>query len=89
MLYHLTRVSAFGGLSEAVKGSFAQHFYIDYGPKVARYDEARSKIGKNIYALPEKEQALWLHHELEQFSNRHYWLEFITLESLHRDAMTM
>lgn len=50
---------------------------------------ASEKIGKSIYALPEKEQALWLLHELEQFANRHYWLKFITFESLHRDAITM
>ena len=94
MLCSLTRVYAFGELSEAGKSSLAQRLCIHYGSKVA----VRSKIAysidaasdeKSIYTLPEKEQALWLHHELVQFPNRHYWLKFITLESLHRDAMTM
>lgn len=96
MLHNLTRVYAFGGLSEAGKSSLAQSLCIQYGPKVALRskivffnDTASDKIGKSIYDLPEKEQALCLLHELERFSGRHYWLKFITIESLHRDTMTM
>ena len=96
MLHNLTRVFAFGGLSEAGKSSLAQSLCTTYGPDVALRgkiayfnDVASDKIGKSVYALPEKEQALCLLHELEQFSLRHYWLQFITIESLHRDTMTM
>lgn len=95
MLRSLTRVYAFGGLSEAGKSSLAQSLCIHYGQKVALRtkayfnDAASEKIGKSIYTLPEKEKALWLYHEIEQFSDRHYWHKFITIESLHRDTMTM
>lgn len=96
MLHNLTRVYAFGGLSEAGKSSLAQSLCTNYGPDIALRskivyfnDVASDKIGKNVYALPEKEQALCLLHELEQFSLRHYWLKVITIESLHRDTMTM
>lgn len=96
MLRNLTRVYAFSGLSESGKSSLARSLCVHYGPKVAMrskiayfMDAASEKIGKSIYTLPEKEQALWLYHELEQFSDRHYWLKYITIESLHRDTMTM
>ena len=96
MLRNLTRIYAFGGLSEAGKSSLAQSLCIHYGPTVAVrtkiayfIDTASEKIGKSIYTLPEKEQALWLYHEIEKFSDRHYWFKFITIESLHRDTMTM
>ena len=96
MLQNLSRVYAFGGLSEAGKSSLAQSLSINYGTDVAFRskiiyfnDVASDKIGKSVYTLPEKEQALCLFHELEQFSLRHYWLKIITIESLHRDTMTM
>ena len=96
MLHNLTRVYAFGGLSEAGKSCVAQILSIHYGPDVALRskivyfnDLASDKLGKSVYTLPEKEQALCLLHELEQFSLRHYWLKVITIESLHRDTVTM
>ncbi|MCJ1237762.1 hypothetical protein MMC14_005749 [Varicellaria rhodocarpa] len=52
-------------------------------------DEASDMIGKSIYTLPEKEQALFLLHGLEKFSGRQYWLKIITIEILHRDTSTM
>ena len=96
MLHNLTHIFAFGGLSEAGKSSLAQSLCVHYGPKVANRskivyssDAASAKIGKSIYTLPEKEQASWLYHEIEKFSDRHYWLKFITIESLHRGSVTM
>ena len=96
MLHNLTRVYAFGGPSEAGKSSLAQSLCTHYGPDVALRskiaylnDLASDKIGKSVYSLPEKEQALCLFHGLKQISHHHYWLEVITIESLHRDKMTM
>lgn len=37
--------------------------------------------------MPEKEQALHLLQELERFSNNHYWLRLITIESMHRHSV--
>ena len=96
ILHNLTRVYAFGGLSEAGKSSLAQKLSTHFGPDVALRskivyfnDMASEKIGRSVYNLPEKEQALYLFHELEHISLRHYWLKVITIESLHRDTMTM
>jgi hypothetical protein len=47
-------------------------------------DQASEKLGKSIYTCSEKEQALFLLHELERFSNCHYWLKVLTIEILHR-----
>ncbi|KAG6361019.1 hypothetical protein INS49_009238 [Diaporthe citri] len=46
------------------------------------------RIGKSIYGLPEKEQALHLFHELERFARTHYWLRVVTIESLHIAKLT-
>ena len=96
MLHNLTRVYGFGGLSEAGKSSLAQSLCKHEGPDIALRskivyfnDLVSEKIGKSVYDLPEKEQALCLFHELEQISLRHYWLKVITIESLHRDTLTM
>ena len=96
MLHNLTRIYAFGGLSEAGKSSLARTLCTTYGPDVALRskivyfnDVASDKIGKDVRTLPEKEQALCLLHELEHFSLHHYWFKAITIESLHRDSMTM
>ncbi|KAG8529858.1 uncharacterized protein KY384_005339 [Bacidia gigantensis] len=96
MLHGLTRIYAFGGLSEAGKSSLAQGMCDLYGSKLAfrskivHFDDmASEKLKKSIYSLDEKEQALSLLHELESFAHRHYWLKIITIESLHRNTMTM
>lgn len=96
MLHNLERVYAFGGLSEAGKSSLAQNLCDHYGSKwafrgkiVFFSDIASDKMKKSIYSLTEKEQALCLFHELENFSYRHYWLRIMSIESLHRDTMTM
>ena len=96
LLHNLDRIVAFGGLSEAGKSSLAKRLCIHYGAELALNskivffdDEASDKIGKSVYTLPEKEQALFLLHGLEKFSARHYWLKIITIESLHRDTSTM
>ena len=96
MLSNLNYVYAFAGLSESGKSSFAQKLCDRYGPSVAFRskivyfnDEASEAMKKSIYDLPEKEQAMLLLHGLDRFSNRHYWLGTITIESLHRDKVAM
>ena len=96
MLHNLERVYAFGGLSEAGKSSLAQNLCDHYGSRgafrgkiVFFNDIASDKMEKCVYSLLEKEQALCLFHELEAFSYRHYWLRVMSIESLHRDNMTM
>lgn len=96
MLHNLQRVYAFGGFSEAGKSSLAQSLCNHYGPKwafrgkiVFFNDIANNKMKKSIYSLTEKEQAMCLFHEFEKFSYRHCWLRVTSIESLHRDTMTM
>ena len=96
MLSNLTYVYAFAGLSESGKSSLAQKLCDRYGPsealrsKIVYFnDEASEVMRKSVYDLPEKEQALLLLHGLDRFSNRHYWLKTITIESLHRDKVAM
>ena len=92
MLSNLEYVYAFADLSESGKSTFAQELCDRYGSSVAFRskivyfnDEASEVMKKGIYDFPEKEQAMLLLHGLERFSNRHYWLRIITIESLHRD----
>ena len=96
MLSNLNYVYAFAGLSESGKSTFAQKLCDLYGSSVAFRskivyfnDEASEAMKKSIYDLPEKEQAMLLLHGLDRFSNRHYWLRIITIESLHRDNIAM
>ena len=96
MLSNLEYVYAFAGLSESGKSSFAQKLCNRYDPSVAFRskivyfnDEASEAMKKSIYDLPEKEQAMLLLHGLDRFSNRHYWLKYMTIESLHRDEVAM
>ena len=96
MLSNIKYVYAFAGLSESGKSSLAQKMCDRYGPSVAFRskivyfnDEASEAMRKSIYDLPEKEQAMLLLHGLDRFSNRHYWLRIITIESLHRDSVAM
>ena len=96
MLHNLERVYAFGGLSEAGKSSLAQNLCHHYGSKwafrgkiVFFNDIASDKLKKSVYSLTEKNQALCVFHELEHFTYRHYWLRVMSIESLHRDTMTM
>lgn len=95
ILHNLRRIYAFGGLSEAGKSTFAQTLAVHCGPelafraKIAYFNElASERLGGSIYAHPEEEQAIMLLHELENFSNRHYWIKVMTIESLHRVTVT-
>ncbi|KAL7963710.1 hypothetical protein V8C34DRAFT_300206 [Trichoderma compactum] len=49
---------------------------------------ASETIGRSVHDLPEKEQALYLFHELDRFQRSHYRLRLLTIESLHRDSVT-
>ncbi|KAL8791305.1 MAG: hypothetical protein Q9195_005924 [Heterodermia aff. obscurata] len=96
MLSNLKYVYAFASLSESGKSDFAQKLCDRDGPNVAFQskivyfnDEASEAMKKSIYDLPEKEQALLLLHGVDRFSNRHYWLRIITIESLHRGNVAM
>ena len=91
LMHNLNRIYAFGGLSESGKSSLAQSLCTHYGSRQAFRskivyfaEQASEKVGKSIYSCSEKEQALRLLHELERFSNCHYWLKVLTIESLHR-----
>lgn len=95
MMHNINRIYAFGGLSESGKSSLAQSLCTHYGScqafrsKIVYFaDQASEKLGKSIYTCSEKEQALSLLHELERFSNCHYWLKVLTIESLHRYTAT-
>ncbi|KAL8997559.1 MAG: hypothetical protein Q9169_003177 [Polycauliona sp. 2 TL-2023] len=91
MLHRLDSVYVISGLSESGKSSGADGFCSHYGTaqafraKIVYFNNLVSeKLGMSIYSLPEKEQAQRLFHELERFSNDHYWLRLITVESMHR-----
>ena len=96
VLSNLKHVYAFAGLSESGKSSLAQELCDRHGPgvafrsKIAYFnDEASEAMKKSIYDLPEKEQSMLLLHGLERFSDRHYWLRTLTIESLHSDNIAM
>lgn len=91
MIHNIGHIYTFSGLSESGKSSVAQAFCCHYGTaqafraKIVYFNDLISeRLGKSVYSLPEKEQALYLLHELERFSNDHYWLRLITIESMHR-----
>jgi hypothetical protein len=95
VLGKLSTVYAFGGLSESGKSTLAQSLCNYYKPglafrtKIAYFlDQASEKLRQSVYSLTEKEQATMFLHELEDFSNRHYWINAISIESLHKDVMT-
>ncbi len=96
VLHTISTIYAFSGLSEAGKSTMARSVCAHYGPelavrtKIAYFlSQASDKLGRSVYDLPERDQALKLLHELETFSNHHYWIEYLTIESLHRSTMTM
>ncbi|KAI4281505.1 MAG: hypothetical protein L6R38_003631 [Xanthoria sp. 2 TBL-2021] len=91
MLHRLDNIYVISGLSESGKSSVAEGFCSHYGTgqafraKIVYFNNLISeRLGKGIYSVPEKEQAQYLLHELERFSNDHYWLKIITIESMHR-----
>ena len=91
VFHNIHYIYALSGLSESGKSSVAEAFCSHYGPeqafraKIVYFNNVISeRFGKSVYDLPEKEQALLLFHELERFSNGHYWLRIITIESMHR-----
>ena len=96
MLQNLDCIYALSGFSEAGKSSVAEALCSHYGTskafraKIVYFNDVVSeKFGKSIYGLSERDQALHLLHELERFSNAHYWLRLITTESLHRHSVAM
>ena len=94
MFHNVDYIFALSGLSESGKSSVAEAFCSHHGTalafraKIVYFDDLISeRLGRSVYSLPEKEQALYLLHELERFSNDHYWLRFITIESMHRHSI--
>ncbi|KAL8681158.1 MAG: hypothetical protein Q9186_002690 [Xanthomendoza sp. 1 TL-2023] len=94
MLHKLDSVYVISGLSESGKSSVAEGFCSAFGTaqafraKIVYFNNLISeKLGRSIYSLPEKRQAQSLLHELERFSNDHYWLRLITIESMHRHVV--
>lgn len=90
ILHKLDSVYVISGLSESGKSSVAEGFCSYHGTaqafraKIVYFNNLMSeKLGRSIYSLPEKDQAQSLFHELERFSNAHYWLRLITIESMH------
>jgi hypothetical protein len=98
LLDNLRCCPAFGGLSECGKSTVAaetvsRSFVATGGGafplKIAYLLElAGARLNRDIYELPEDEQALELVHELDRFSRWHRWVRVITLESLHRYELT-
>lgn len=81
MMHNLDYIYAFSGLSEAGKSSVAETLCSQYGAvhafhaKIVYFNNVISeKLGKSAYTLSDKEQALYLFHELERFLTAHYWL---------------
>ena len=94
ILHNVDHIYALSGLSESGKSSVAQAFCSHYGTeqafraKIIYFNDVISeRLGKSVYSLPGREQALYLLHELERFSNDHYWLRIITVESMHNDLV--
>ena len=94
IVHNVDYIYAFSGLSESGKSSVAQAFCSHHGTthafraKIVYFNDLISeRLGKSVYNVPEKEQALYLFHELERFSNDHYWLRLITIESMHRSEV--
>lgn len=94
MMHKVDYIYALSGLSESGKSSVAEAFYSHFGTahafraKMVYFNDLISeRLGRSVYGLPEREQALRLFHELERFSNAHYWLRLITIESMHRHSV--
>ena len=94
IVHNVDYIYALSGLSESGKSSVAEAFCSHYGPaqafraKIVYFNDLISeRLGKSVYSLPEKEQALRLLHEIERFLNDHYWLRVITIESMHRHSV--
>lgn len=94
MMHKVDRIYAMSGLSESGKSSVAEAFCSHHGTaqafraKIVYFNDLISeRLGMSVYSLPEREQALRLLHELERFSNDHYWLRLITIESVHRHSV--
>ena len=94
IMHNVDYIYAFSGLSESGKSSVAQAFCSHYGTtrafraKIVYFNDLISeRLGKSVYSVSEKEQALYLFHEFERFSNDHYWLRLITIESMHRHSV--
>ena len=94
VIHNIDYIYALSGLSESGKSSVAEAFCSHHGPeqafraKIVYFNDLMSeRLGKSVYNLSEKEQALLLFHELERFSNVHYWLRIITIESMHRHSV--
>ncbi|UKZ89668.1 uncharacterized protein TrAFT101_004710 [Trichoderma asperellum] len=93
-MQNLAGIYAFGGLSECGKSTIAEAFCETFGTsqafraKIAYFNSRLSEtIGRSVHDLPEKEQALYLFHELDRFQRSHYRLRLLTIESLHRDSV--
>lgn len=94
-MHHLVGIYAFGGLSECGKSTIVEAFCANFGTKqafrakIAYFNNSISEaVGLSVYDMSEKEQALYLFHELDRFQRNHYWLRLLTIESLHRDSVT-
>lgn len=94
VMVHVKRIYAIGGLSECGKSTIASRLVQHIGHTAHRLkiayllDQASCRAGKNIYDESEKDQAIALMNELESYSRAHYWLEVLTLESVHRYTST-
>ena len=78
VIHNIDYIYVFSGLSESGKSSVAEAFCSHHGPeqafraKIVYFNDLMSeRLGKSVYNLSEKEQALLLFHELERFSNVH------------------
>ena len=95
LLHTLDHVYAFTGLSECGKSSLAEALCNHFGTKKAFRAKmvyfssiASERLGESVYTQSEKEQAMSLLHEIERFSRAHYWLQVISIESLHQSELT-
>lgn len=91
---HVQRIFAIGGLSESGKSTVASQIVQQLGHRAHRLkmgyllDLASARQGADIYRSSEKQQSIALQNELEAYSRAHYWLDFLTIESVHRrDSM--
>ncbi len=93
-IHNLDDIYALSGLSESGKSSVIKAFCSHhrsaqaFQAKIVDFDDLMSEcLGKSVYSLPEKEQAFRLLHELERFSNDHYWLRVIIVDSMLRHSV--
>jgi adenylylsulfate kinase-like enzyme len=97
MFEHVNVIIAFGGMSEAGKSSLAEGTCRKLESagvestrlKIAYFMELASKaLGSDVYQLPEEKQADELVKQLDHYLRQHYWVTAVTIESLHRLAVT-